>query len=146
MDGAGRRIEHGVLDVGPDRRVVEGKRRAVQALPVRLEPLDVDVLPILELELDQVDVDRMGVFGEVLEVPRLGRADPRDLGDVRVEVLPVDEHGDRLAGVALLLVQREELGVADALGLHERRDRDERGRQRRADARPVVFRTSNRIT
>ena len=57
---------------------------------------------------------------EVLEVPRFRRADARNLRDVRVEVLPVDEDGHRLADVALLLVQREQLGVADALGLHQR--------------------------
>ena len=72
---------HGVFDVGPHRWVIERQRRAVQALPVRLEALDIDVLPILQLELHEVDVDRMGVLGEILEVPRLGGADLRHLGD-----------------------------------------------------------------
>ena len=57
--------------------MIQRQRRAVQAFPVRLEALDVDVLAIFQLKLHEMDVHRMRVLGEVLEIPRLGRADPR---------------------------------------------------------------------
>ena len=38
-------------------------------------------LPVDDLELDLVDVDRVGVRGEVVDLPDLGRADGRVLGD-----------------------------------------------------------------
>ena len=97
VDVPGRGVEHRRLDIGSDRWVIERQRRAIQALPVGLEAVAVDNLPVLQLKLDQVNVDGMGIFRQVLEVPRLGRADLRELSDVLIEMLPVDEHRHGLA-------------------------------------------------
>src|SRR5258706_1400141 len=123
-------VEHGNLDVGSYRRVIEGQGRSVQASPVRLETILIDELPVLELELHQVNVNRVRIFREVLEVPLFGRADLRELGDVPVEMLPVDEHRHGRLDIALLLVQGEEFWIPDAVGRRKRKDADECGGKR----------------
>src|SRR5205814_704968 len=62
------------LHIDSDRWVIERKFSLytigvqVLPLPVILEAVSVDNLPVLQLKLDQVNVDRMGIFRQVLEV------------------------------------------------------------------------------
>src|SRR5262245_27439413 len=81
MDCTCHRVEHRSLHVGSHRWMIERKRRTVEALPVGLETIDVDILSILQQKLDQVDVYWMGIFRQVLEVPSLRRSDVGGLGD-----------------------------------------------------------------
>src|SRR5262249_19304759 len=100
----------------------------VLPLPEVLEAVSVDDLPVLQLELDQVNVYRMGIFRQVLEVPCLGGADPGKFSDSLIEMPSVNEHRHRAAN-GFLLVQGEDLRVADVRGLNERGNGDQRGRQ-----------------
>ena len=109
--------------------MIKRKSRAIQTLPVSREALDVDILSILQLKLYQVNMNGMSIFREVLEVPRFRRAGPGHLGDIRVEMLSVEQYCYGLAHVALLLVQGEEFWIPDALGFNERRNRDQGGGQ-----------------
>src|SRR5215510_9596061 len=131
MDRTCRRVEHWSLHVGSHRWMIERKRRTVEALPVGFEAINVDILSILQQKLDQVDVYWMGIFRQVLEVPRLRRADVGGLGDIGVKMLSVEEHRHRLADGAFLLVQGEELWIPDALGLDKRGNSDQCGGQGR---------------
>jgi uncharacterized protein (DUF362 family) len=70
--------------------VIERKRRTIQTLPVSLEAIDVYVLPILQFKLDQVKMNRMRIFRQVLEVPRLRRADVRSLRDISIKMLTIE--------------------------------------------------------
>src|SRR5215475_12366227 len=86
------------LRIDSDRCVIEWKSRTILAFPVRLEAIDIDKLPVLQLELDQVNVYGMGVFGQVLDIPRLGRAHPGDLRDILIKMASVDEDSNRVSG------------------------------------------------
>ena len=90
MRGASRRIENRILYVCSHCWVIERKRRTIQTLPVSLEAIDVYVLPILQFKLDQVKMNRMRIFRQVLEVPRLRRADVRSLRDISIKMLTIE--------------------------------------------------------
>src|SRR5262252_5252388 len=121
---------HRSLRVDADRWVIEWKIRTIQALPVGGKSIDIDLLPVLQLEFNQVNVNGMSIFGEVLDVPRLRRADPRDFSDVFIEMPSVDEHSNRIASHRVLrLIEREKLRIPDIRRLHQSRNGDQCGRQ-----------------
>jgi len=84
-----------------------------------------------QLKLDQVDVHGKSVFGEILEIPRLGRTDPRLLGNGRVELLSVNQNLKGISRCHSRLIQREELRIADSIGFDKRRNVDQFRRQAR---------------
>src|SRR5262249_11784032 len=107
---------HWRLRVDSDRRMIHRKGGTVQTLPVGTKAVSVDKLPVLQLKFDQVNVDRMSIFGEVGEIPRLSGADSWDLSDILIEVASVDKHTNRIASHGVLsFVEGEELRVADVL-------------------------------
>src|SRR6476646_1107846 len=126
------------LHIDSDRWVIEGKFSLytvgvqVLALPKVLEAVPVDNLPVLQLELGQVNVDGMGIFREVLEVPGLSGADPGEFSDIFIEMPSVNEHRHRVAGVesvitAFLFVQGEDFRVPDVRSLNQRGNGDQFG-------------------
>src|SRR5262249_53111804 len=87
----------------------------VLPLPVMLEAVPVDNLPVLQLKLGEVDMYGMGILSQVLEVPCLSGANSGKFSDVFIEVPAIDEHRNRIARVesvvtTLLLVQGKDLG------------------------------------
>src|SRR5262245_46001034 len=86
---------HRRLRVDSDRWMIQRKGGTVQTLPVGPKAVSVDKLAVLQLKFDQVNVDRMSIFGEVGEIPRLSGADSWDLSDILIEVASVDKHTNR---------------------------------------------------
>jgi len=62
MDRARRRIEHWILNVNFYWGMIEWQGCSIQTLPIRLEAIDINVLPILQKKLDKVYVNRMGIL------------------------------------------------------------------------------------
>src|SRR5205814_4916944 len=109
------------LHIDSDRRVVQRKFSLdtigvqVLPLPVILEAVAVDNLPVLQLKFDQMNVDGMGIFRQILEVPGLSRADPGQLSDSFIEMPSVNEYRHRPA-IGFLLVQGEDFWIPDIRG------------------------------
>jgi hypothetical protein len=71
-----------LVGVGDDRVLVAGLPR------LRLSGPPVKRFPVQHLKLHLVDVDRVGVLGEVVQFPDLDRVQGRGLGDLLVPVQP----------------------------------------------------------
>src|SRR5882724_2320880 len=148
MNRVRRRVEYRIFDIGSHRRMIEWERRPIQTLPVSLETIDVDILSILQLKFDQMNMYRMCIFREVLEVPRLCRGQPGNLGNIRIEMLSVDQNRHWIAGIALLLIQCEELWIPDAFSFNKCRNGNQRsGQMMRVHGRRVEhFELHNRTS
>src|SRR5947209_4936493 len=123
---------HRILHIDSDRWMIERKSRVrpIQFLKVGQHAVGVNSLPVFQLELDQVNVDGMGILREVLDVPLFCRAHSGDFRDILMESASVDENMQGIAREkstvrAFLLVQREELWIADVRGWSERGNADQ---------------------
>src|SRR5262245_18727811 len=99
MRGTSRWIANRILDVCSYCRVIERKRRTIKAFPVGLEAIDVYILSIFQQKLDQVNVNRMRIFRQVLEVPCLRRANFGSLGDISIKILTIEQYRYGLANI-----------------------------------------------
>ena len=99
----------------------------VLPLPVVFEAVPIDNLPVLQLKFDQVNVNGMGIFRQVLEVPRFRCADSGQLSDSFIEMPSVNENRHGTA-IGFLLVQGEDFWIPDVRGFNQRGNGDQRGR------------------
>src|SRR5215510_8055975 len=105
MRGTSRGIENRIFYVCSHCWMIERKCRTIKALPVSLKAIDVYILSILQFKLDQVNVNRMCIFRQILEVPCLRCTDIWSLGDISIKMLTIEQDRYRLANIAFLLVE-----------------------------------------